>query len=153
MINYRNTITVSKRQNDEWYIDTDKGDRYQTFAVMNSKTVWTEWWQMQHQSDLRLWQKDILREFANRYFEDLSPYVVYKSQHGRNQPHDIALAHSDIDKVWLLMTQHDFWLIKSDWGEITVKRGQDSMGSILDENNRKHLIYPILDGKMAIETA
>lgn len=133
MINYRKKITLQKN-NNAWYIDTDKGDRYETFAIDNTHTPWTKWWEMQNQSDLRLWQKDILRDFGSKW-TDLTPYLVYKRNAGHSQPHDICLARSERNKIWILITERDFWFINSDYGQVDFPVDQ-SMGSVLEQEHR-----------------
>lgn len=148
MINYKKRITLSRHSSGDWYLHTDKGDRYEAFAVAQSNTKWSQWWGMQHQSDLRLWQKDILREFANSHFPDLTPYVVYKKHQGHSQPHDIAVAFSEEDKTWLVITSEDFWIVNSDYGEIILERGVNSCGCITDPKVRETVIYPLLDVRL-----
>jgi len=133
MIKYRKKITLQK-SHDAWYLDTDRGDRYETFPIDNTATPWTKWWEMQNQSDLRLWQKDILRDFGTK-ITDLTPFMVYKRNAGHSQPHDISLARSESMKIWILITERDFWFIASDYGQIDFTIDQ-SMGSVLDKNSR-----------------
>lgn len=133
MINYKKKITLQK-QNDSWYIDTDKRDRYETFAIDNTTTPWTKWWEMQDQSELRLWQKDILRDFGSKW-PDLVLYIIYKKNAGHSQPHDICLARSELNKVWILITERDFWFINSDYGQVELHI-DDSMGSVLNKDHR-----------------
>ena len=133
MINYRKKIELQK-QNDAWFIQTDKGDRYECFAIDNTKTPWTKWWEMQHQSDLRLWQKEIVRDFGSKW-PDITPYMVYKRNAGYSQPHDICLARSESNKVWLLVTERDFWFVQSDYGQVDFHI-DDSIGSCLEQGPR-----------------
>ena len=133
MIDYRKKVMLQK-SNDVWYINTDKGDRYECFAIDNTATPWTAWWSMQHQSELRLWQKDIVRDFGSKW-PDLSPYMVYKRNAGHSQPHDIVLAHSEINKVWILCTEQDFWFVQSDYGQVDFHTDV-SMGSVLEKDCR-----------------
>jgi len=133
MIDYRKKIVLQK-SNDAWYINTDKGDRYECFPIDNTATPWTTWWGMQHQSELRLWQKDIVRDFGSKW-PDLSPFMVYKRNAGHSQPHDIVLAHSEINKVWILVTEQDFWFVQSDYGQVDFGC-ELSMGSVLDQQAR-----------------
>lgn len=134
MINYKKKITLQKRSDGTCYLESDRGDRYETFAIDNTKTPWTKWWELQNQSDLRLWQKDIARDFGSKW-PDLCPFVVYKRNAGHSQPHDICLAHSQKNKIWILMTERDFWFVNSDYGQIDFLVS-DSMGSVLDSDNR-----------------
>jgi hypothetical protein len=138
MINYRKKITL-QRSKDLWYIETDRADRYETFAIDNTATPWSKWWEMQHQSDLRLWQKDILRNFGTKW-PDLTPYMVYKRNAGHSQPHDVVLAHSEQNKVWILITERDFWFVPSDYGQVEFPV-EDSMGSVLEKERRMEMFY------------
>lgn len=133
MINYRKKITLQK-QNDTWHIDSDKGDRYECFGIDNTKTPWTKWWDMQNQSELRLWQKDIIRDFGSKW-NDIVPFMVYKRNAGHSQPHDIVLAHSEINKVWILCTERDFWFVQSEYGQVDFHT-DNSMGSVLEKQAR-----------------
>lgn len=133
MINYRKKITLQS-SNGAWYIQTDKGDRYECFAIDNTSTPWTKWWEMQHQSDLRLWQKDIVRDFGSKW-PDILPYMVYKRNAGHSQPHDVLLARSEINKVWILCTERDFWFVASDYGQVDFAI-EVSMGSVLEKDCR-----------------
>lgn len=133
MINYKKKITLQKNR-DAWYLQSDKGDRYETFAIDNTATPWSTWWEMQNQSDLRLWQKDIIRDFGSKW-PDLIPYVVYKRNSGHSQPHDICLARSQRNKIWILATERDFWFIQSDYAQVDFTIDH-SMGSVLDQSRR-----------------
>jgi hypothetical protein len=133
MINYKRKIELQK-QNDAWYIQSDKGDRYECFAIDNTKTPWTKWWEMQHQSDLRLWQKEIVRDFGSKW-PDIVPYMVYKRNAGYSQPHDICLARSESMQVWILSTERDFWFVQSNYGQIDFHI-DNSLGSILEQQPR-----------------
>lgn len=136
MINYRNKVSIQK-SGESWYITTDKTDRYETFPIDNTKTPWGKWWEMQNQSDLRSWQKDLIRDIASKW-TDLTPYMVYKRNAGYSQPHDIALAHSQRMKVWILSTESDFWIVQSDYGQVDFHKDQ-SMGSVLDQDTRSEI--------------
>jgi hypothetical protein len=142
MIKYRNKISLRCIPNAEWRITSDRGDIYDTFKVEDKSTPWTAWWDRNHHSDLREWQKDIGRMFAIKY-EDLTPFVIFKKGHGYNQQHDMFLAHSEQHKVWLMMTQDDFWIMPCDFGEFHFDK-QDSLGSVLESDIRK-VIYEIID--------
>jgi hypothetical protein len=133
MIKYKKKITLQQSK-DAWYILSDKGDRYETFVIDNTKTPWSKWWEMQNQSNLRLWQKDILRDFGSKW-SDLTPHMVYKRNAGYSQPHDLALARSEINKVWILITERDFWFVASNYGQVEFDI-EDSMGSVLNPPHR-----------------
>lgn len=134
MIKYKNKITLQKKSDGTYYIESDRADRYETFAIANTITPWTKWWELQNQSDLRSWQKDILRDFASKW-SDLTPFLVYKRNAGHSQPHDICLAHSQSNNIWILATERDFWFIQSDYGQVDFPVDQ-SMGSVLDKSSR-----------------
>lgn len=137
MIRYRKNIELQKTNQGNWYLQSDRGDRYECFAIDNTTTPWTTWWDMQNQSDLRLWQKDILRDFASKW-SDIAPYVVYKKNQGHSQPHDLALARSERHKIWILITERDFWFVASDYGQV-VFTVSDSMGSVLEATARQQM--------------
>ena len=133
MIKYRKLITLNQH-NDAWYLQSDRLDRYECFVIDNTRTPWTTWWEMQHQSALREWQKDVIRDFASKW-PDFMPFIVYKRNAGYSQPHDICLARSQRNRVWLLATQNDFWFVESDYGQVDFNI-DDSMGSVLDQDTR-----------------
>lgn len=134
MIKYRKSIQLQKTSQDTWYIQSDRGDRYECFQIDNTRTPWSKWWEMQNQSDLRSWQKDLMRDIGSKW-PDLTPYMVYKKNAGHSQPHDLALARSEKNHVWILSTAKDFWLIPSDYGQVTFDQ-ENSMGSVLDRDCR-----------------
>ena len=142
MIKYRKKISMSINNNGECRLRSDQGSEYQAFAISNSKTPFSDWWTMQHQSDLRLWQKDVIRDFATRWL-DLKPYVIYRRQAGHNQPHDMAMAHSQENCIWVFSTERDFWITPCAYGEFDFDI-QDSMGSILLKDTRLE-IYKLID--------
>lgn len=142
MIRYRKQIKLAKSPNGEWRIESDRGDRYETFKIENNSTPWTAWWDMNVHNDLREWQKDIGRMFANKW-EDLTPYVVFKKGHGYNQNHDVFLAHSEKENIWLMMTAEDMWIVPTNYGEFHIAK-EDSLGSVIEQDTRQ-TIYNLLD--------
>lgn len=142
-INYQVQISIKSTQSDDLRIDTDVKDQYLCFPVQNDSTPWSKWWEMNDHSDLRLWQKDIMRDFGSKW-PDLTPFVVYKKNHGYSQPHDIALAHSESKNIWILITSRDFWITAKNTTPIDFYKNK-SMGSILDPAVRKE-IYAVVDG-------
>lgn len=137
MINYKKKIIIAKYPSGDWYINTDRGDRYECFAITNTNTPWTQWWGMQNQSSLREWQKDMMRPFATKIL-DMEPYIVYKKNHGHNQAHDVMLCHSEFTHLWFLSTTNDFWIIQSDYGQIELPI-EDSLGSVLERTSRDEI--------------
>ena len=139
MIKYRNQITIDRRRSGEWRVMTDQGDNYDTTVY----SEFAEWWKTQAQTELRSWQKDIcLRETAN-IFGRLEMFNVYKKGKGWTQAHDICLMHSETYQIWVLSTHDNFWICNSDGGNITFDI-KDSLGSIMNPNNRK-VIYSVYD--------
>lgn len=137
MINYKKKITLNS-MGDSWYLQSDRGDRYETFEIDNTNTPWTRWWDMQNQSDLRSWQKDIFRDFATKW-RDIRPFVIYKRNSGHSQPHDLCLARSLDNEVWILSTERDFWFLQSNFASVDFTLDQ-SMGSVLDPVSRREIM-------------
>ena len=137
MIKYKKQIIIARYPSGDWYINSDRNDRYECFAITNTNTPWTKWWEMQDQSELRLWQKDIMRMFASK-LSDLEPYVIYKKNQGYSQPHDLALCHSQSFNLWFLSTQDDFWIIQSNYGQVELPIEQ-SLGSVLQRQHRDEI--------------
>lgn len=142
MIKYRKNITLERKPDGTYRLKSDQGSVYEAFAIDNTLTPWSSWWNMQNQSDLRLWQKDILRDFGT-HWPDLTPYIVYKRNAGHSQPHDMALARSEEYKVWILSTEKDFWIVPTAYDNFDFNI-DDSVGSILDRICRQE-IYKIVD--------
>jgi len=150
MIRYNQKIRISKNRS-YWHMESDRGDRYEIMPTKRNRkgNMWTEWWDTQNQSDVRRWQKDIMREFANRYFTDLQPWLVWKQNQSYQDAHDIMVARSELSHTWLIATQDDFWCVPTEYGEFTVLRGKDSMGDCTDPNQRQRRFYPVLDAKVS----
>jgi hypothetical protein len=113
MIKFKNKITIEQKRSGEWVMDTDRGDQYLMLQLTNRGHVFTEWWDMQHQSELRNWQKDIfLKELTRRgYSDDFVIWTVYKRGQGHNQPHDIAVMYHQAMQLWVLSTEEYHWLL------------------------------------------
>lgn len=142
-IRYKNKIILNQHQEAEWTIDTDRGDRYKMFGIAGNRSPWTDWWGMQDQSELRVWQKDVMRDFGSLW-SDLTPFVVYKPMQGHSQPHDVCVSHSEQEGIWLLSTEKDFWIVRSQYGNIEFDQAQ-SLGSVLKIEDRQS-IYLVRDG-------
>ena len=143
---YNKKITLSRKKADVWQLDSDKGSHFDMFAVTaKDHALWTPWWNMQHRSSLREWQKEILRLIANSVLPDLVPYIVFRPGNGQSQPHTVAIAHSNESNIWVLITDEDFWITQSNYGHIEFVRGVNSLGCVVNENNRQQKIYPMLD--------
>lgn len=138
-LRYRNKITLDRTQLETFKILTDLSDEYETaWITKNSNTPIGDWWQKQHQSDLRIWQKETIRDLKNYLFEDLTPLMVYKRGHGYSQPHDIALAYSEQDKVWVFMTERNTWITQNGYANFTLNV-EDAMGPVTDRATRDEL--------------
>lgn len=135
---YEHTITLKPNRinRNNWDIRTDLQDQWCVISSGGLDTPWGVWWEQQHQSELRRWQKDVAKEF--RHWRDLTPYLIYKPKHGYCQPHDLFLAHSAQHRAWIFSTQEDFWIQHS--SEATVKFFlTDSLGSVLDTEDRMQI--------------
>ena len=67
MIRYNKTIELQTKNNTQTLV-TDRMERWELSQVKGSNTPWTDWWQRQHPSELRIWQKDsFLKLFADAY--------------------------------------------------------------------------------------
>jgi len=142
MIRYKNKISIIKTRAEEWVIESDKGSKYLTHLITNTSTPITDWWEKQHQSELRTWQKDALIKNLFDAFGELDLFTVYKSGAGFSQPHDMVLAR--YKDIWIFSTEQDTWIVKDNNSQVWLKV-EDSLGSISDRNTREE-IYKIADG-------
>jgi len=142
-IAYEHSITLKQNRmnHNNWDIRTDVQDQWCVISTGGKNTPWGTWWEQQHQSELRRWQKDVAKEF--KHIRDLTPYLIYKPKHGYNQPHDLFLAHSDQQNVWIFSTQEDFWIQHSTQSPVKFFL-TDSLGSVLDAEDRMQ-IYKFSD--------
>jgi len=139
MIRYNNQIILEFRRNNQWQLKSDRGQVYDILLYDDLTT----WWNTQAQTDIRTWQKDIcVGETANA-FGRLQLYNVYEKGRGYGQNHDICLVGSEQHGLWVLSTNHDYWICFNSGGVVTFDR-KDSLGSILNPNDRQ-LIYQIND--------
>lgn len=145
MIQYKNSIVIAQNSNLMWHMQSDRGDRYQMKPANQTRQTWTDWWSTQSQTDARRWQKDIMREFALRYFPDLHPWLVWKPGVSYSAAHDVVVCHSEAQHTWLISTQRDFWCVPTEYGEFTVKHQQDSLGDCTDQHTRLTRFAPVMD--------
>lgn len=148
MIQYRRAITVSSNQSGTWSMVTDRGDRYEIMPAKQTRQTWTDWWATQSQTEARRWQKDIMREFSLRYFEDLHPWLVWKRGVSYSAAHDVVVCHSEAESTWLISTQRDFWIVRTEYGEFTVRHGEASLGDVTQQQVRLERVAPVLDAKL-----
>ena len=120
MIRYNKSIIIRRLPSGTYTITGDRSAvGYKTSAIHGYEQV-RIWWERQHQSDLREYQKNFLVQMIPGCFRDTdyewsaTPYVVYAEGEGYNQPHDICfvtLQHSTRSKtVYLLGTQDHTWI-------------------------------------------
>lgn len=148
MIQYRERITLSRSQSGLWHMMSDRGDRYEMKPANQTRQTWTDWWITQSQTEARRWQKDIMREFALRYFEDLHPWLVWKPGVSYSAAHDVVVCHSEAESTWLISTQRDFWIVRTEYGEFTVRHGEASLGDVTQQQVRLERVAPVLDAKL-----
>lgn len=116
MIRYRRKIQL-KLTKLGWVIDTDCGDEYHTISINEQSTPVTAWWDQQHKSELRTWQKDCVIRDAWDLLGPLELFLVYKKGQGYNQAHDLALAHEPKRNIWLLSTAEHTWVLPTTTSE------------------------------------
>lgn len=136
MIRYKNKISLIKNRADEWVIESDKGSKYLTNQITNTNTPITDWWEKQHPSELRHWQKDSIIKNLFDAFGQLNLFTVYKAGAGYSQPHDVVMArHNDI---WIFATEQDTWIVRDSSSQVWLNK-EDSLGSVLDRTTREEL--------------
>lgn len=116
MIRYKDTITITRTHTGAWTI---KGTSqiYKTSAVQGHEPI-TRWWDNQHKSTLREYQKDLLIKLIPSAFKSLDyqyrlqPYTVYAEGGGYSQPHDVAFAtlENHDTRITLLGTAQHTWI-------------------------------------------
>lgn len=145
MIAYSKKIVLRENRTGDWYLESDKGAKYLTTAIINTRTPITDWWEKNDHSDLRQWQMDaIIKTLGDSFTANgisIVPYLVYRKGHGYSQPHDITLVR--FGKTWILSTERDLWIDDSGYGEI-IFNVDESLGSILNRNVRE-VVYKVAD--------
>jgi hypothetical protein len=142
MIAYGKKIILRENRTGDWMLESDKGFKYLTSPIVNTRTPITDWWEKNVHNDLREWQKDaIVKTLGDSFDATIIPYLVYRKGHGYSQSHDITLVR--FDTTWVLSTQKDLWITNSNYGEIIFDI-EDSLGSVLDRNVRD-VVYKIAD--------
>lgn len=142
MIRYNKRICVKQTRQGEWVIDSDRGQRFETLQVHDALTPITRWWDSQHHSDLREWQKDVLIKQFSDVLGQLDLFIVFQRGHGYNQPHDLVVAKRD--DIWIVSTQEDTWITKNNQSEFWLTK-DDSLGSVMERSTREEL-WKISDG-------
>jgi len=135
MIKYNKRISLERKRNGDIYIDTDRGDVYQTFGYNVTKHPVSDWWKDQNQSEIRHWQKDCVVAYAGDALGALTLFVINKRGKGYSQDHDMCLVHSEQHNIWVFSTQNDYWIVCSNDGQIVFDRSK-SLGSVMDKQSR-----------------
>jgi hypothetical protein len=146
MIRFKNKITIDQRRAGDWFIETDRGDQYEMLQLTNRGHVFTEWWNMQHQSELRHWQMDLfLRELTRRgHSDDFVIWTVYKKGQGHSQPHDIAVMYHQGMRLWVLSTQEYHWLMPGALQANEFHKDLAIEADLCSQQDRRE-IYPLTD--------
>lgn len=141
MLLYRKKVFITHNTNADIGIDTDNHDKYHSLTVDKIN----RWWEMNAQTELRDWQKDIILKMGADAMGDWRSYILYKKGQGHNQTHDMCLTYFSHSNLFIFSTQRDFWIIEKQKGKLTMLDVNDSVGSILDPIVRQTVIYPIFD--------
>lgn len=146
MINFNKRIIVDQQKSGQWRITTDRGDQYDLTQINGKAQPITDWWSMNHQSELRAWQMDLfLKELTRRgYNDDYILWLAHKAGHGISQPHDIMIMYHTGMKLWVLSTQEYHWLQP---GSLTTTQFliDDAIQADICKRSCRDEIYPILD--------
>ena len=138
MIHYKERIKVFQKNTGEWTITTDYQDQWLMSTITDGRTMITDWWTNQHQSDLRDWQKDMVISYAGLSFK-IQLFNIYKKGGGFKQQHDMCIAHNQQHNIWIFSTQKDYWIVKTDKQNEVIFERKNSLGSVLDQDTRFQL--------------
>lgn len=136
MIRYKKEITIKESRTGDWQLTTDFGQTWELNPIEHGNTPITNWWEKQHQSDLRQWQKDVILKLFADAFGCVTPFVVYQRGKGYSQPHDLCVAR--FGDIWIISTQDDLWITENKYATFTLKK-EDTIGSVLDPLVRQDL--------------
>jgi hypothetical protein len=152
MIRFRDKIEIKTDRNGNHSINTDLGQTFKT-TQMNSGNIRTEWWNRQHQSELRRWQFDLLlSEFERLYRRinwsyEMQYYLVYQEGKGLSQPHDVVFAKIPQADLWIVGTANMSWLHKCDLENFSIHPNTAILGDISEKEERlryyKEVVEPI----------
>lgn len=151
MIRFNKKISLQQTRMGEWRLISDRNDQFDLLQITHTSehNSITRWWDMQHQSELRRWQKDIFIQELSRlgHGDDFVLWVPYRRGQGHSQPHDICLVYHLKHKIWILSLQEYHWLIPSNMydcefhidqalcADILTRQGRDQIYMIIDELN------------------
>lgn len=117
MIRFNKGIEIKTDRFGNHSILTDKGQIFKTSLVSPEYgTPRTTWWNKQHQSEMRHWQKDLILGEIDRLYRRLNftwqmqYYLVYEERKGMNQPHDVVFARIPTANIWILGTAQHTWI-------------------------------------------
>jgi len=150
MFRFKERIDIKTDRNGNHTITTDMGQKYDT-QLMNKGNVRTEWWNRQHQSELRRWQFDLLlSEFDRLYrrlnwINEMQYYLVYEPKKGISQPHDIVFARIPTANLWILGTAQMSWLHTCELENFSIHPNTAILGDISNELERKRYYKEVLD--------
>lgn len=166
MIRYNKTITFRRTLSGQLTITGDKmAVSYKTTAINGYEYV-RRWWEMQNQSPLREYQKDLLVKLLPSAFRDLDwryehkPYVIYAEGAGYNQPHDmtlVTLEHPESKKlIYIFGTAEHTWIHQENRNvdKFTI-HVDDAIGAGANSKQGQDAIWQLYDGirKQAEENA
>lgn len=146
MIKFKNKIMLVQYKTDQWKLTTDRADEYLLTQMVQKQHVFTDWWSMQHQSDLRNWQMDLFLKELTRLGsgDDYVLWLAHKVGHGHSQPHDIAIMYHLGMKLWVLSTERYHWIVANGFTDTIFHKDDAIQADITDIKDRQQ-IYPILD--------
>lgn len=155
MIRYNKHIRIARNPTGAYTITGDRSSvGYRTSAINGYEQIGV-WWERQHHSTLREYQKDLLVKLLPSAFKSLdyswclTPYVVYAEGAGYNQPHDIVFAtltHPQHNTIYLLGTQEHTWVqhekattdrfncyTQDAYASVDTPQGQDTVWQLYDD--------------------
>lgn len=153
MIRFKDRIDIKTNRNGTTVIATDMGGYYNTSLVSNNQwgSPRTQWWDRQHHSELREWQKDVLLGEIDRLYRRINPtyemnyYLVYREGEGFSQQHDIVFARIPLANIWILGTREHSWIHYCDLENFSLHPNQSVLGDILNSNARKQYYKTVLE--------
>ncbi len=145
MIRYNKLIQVRQQKTGQWQITTDRGDQYDLTQVTGREPI-TSWWDMQHISPLREWQKDVVVKELTRqgWSDEFQLFVVHKRGQGLSQSHDIVIFYHYKYKSWVLSTAEHLWIMPSSFGDCNFTT-DSSLTVDLTQADDRQTVYKIID--------
>lgn len=147
MIRFSKKITLNQTRTGQWRLQSDRGEEYLLSEVNgNSITPVTDWWDRQHKSSLREWQKDVFVQELTRKGpgNDFTLWLAYKQGQGLNQPHDITIMHHRGHGIWILSTKEYQWMQSGALREQEFKI-DDALAADIETLEGRRQVYKIVD--------